>query len=136
VDLAPYLRAHAFVHVERPPLLWRVDTDEVPFLRVLGQMLAYGLRGGRELAELTLNVSNVVVEPDAGEERLEPGEYVAITVRHPLPPEREVTWTPEEPDAAPFAEWAEDLRSGRFVFGYTRVLADGGSLTVWLRRAP
>jgi hypothetical protein len=135
VDLAPYLRAHAYLQVERPPLLWHVDTDEVPFLRVLGQMLAYGLRGGRELGELVLNVNNVVVEPDPEGNWIEPGEYVALTVRHPVPPESESKWRPETDTAAPFDEWAEDLCAARFVLGYTRILAEGGSVTVWLRRA-
>jgi hypothetical protein len=47
-------------------------------------MIALGLGRGNELGDLTLNVSNVVVEPDEDDEEAEwipGGEYVAITVR-------------------------------------------------------
>ena len=70
--------------VERPPLLWSPDTEDEPFLRMLGEMIALGLGRGNELEDLTLNVSNVVVEPDEDDDEVEwipEGEYVAITVR-------------------------------------------------------
>jgi hypothetical protein len=38
IDLDALLNAHAFMRVERPPLLWEVDVDDEPFIRTLGEM--------------------------------------------------------------------------------------------------
>jgi hypothetical protein len=82
MKLGPILNAHAFMKVQRPPELWDVRTEDEPFIRLLGEMIAAGLSKGTPLGELTLNASNVVVEPDPGEESQSPpaGDYVAITV--------------------------------------------------------
>ena len=37
MDIEPYLEAHAFLRVERPPELWEVECSEQAFLGVLGQ---------------------------------------------------------------------------------------------------
>ena len=64
MDLDGPLRAQTAVKVERPPALWQADTEAEPFLALLGELIASGLGRGNELADLTLNVANVVVEPD------------------------------------------------------------------------
>lgn len=65
-ELEGILNAHAFLRVERPPVLWETDVDLEAFIRALGEMIAAGLvRNGQELSGITLNVSNVTVEPEA-----------------------------------------------------------------------
>jgi len=81
MDLDGPLRAQRALKVERPPTLWEADTETKPFLALLGELIALGLGRGNELAELTLNVANVVVEPDDEDGSIPEGEYVAITVR-------------------------------------------------------
>ena len=84
MDLEAHLRSHAFMKVERPPLMWSPDTEDEPFLLMLGEMIALGLGRGTELADLTLNISNVTVDPDAEDdegEAIPDGDYVAVTVR-------------------------------------------------------
>jgi hypothetical protein len=84
MDLDGPLRARASLKVERPPVLWEAETEVEPFLALLDQMIALGLGRGNELGDLTLNVSNVVVEPDQDDEEMgwiPGGEFVAITVR-------------------------------------------------------
>ncbi len=44
MDLGPLLNAHAYLRVERPPELWEADVDDVPLVRVLGEMIATALR--------------------------------------------------------------------------------------------
>ena len=89
------LRAHAFMKVERPPEIWDADAEDVRFVPLLGEMIAALLSRGAELRALTLNVSNVVVDPDAEDPEgatASPlaGEYVAVTVRGPA------GWLPKE----------------------------------------
>jgi hypothetical protein len=80
------LLAHGFMKTERPPEIWEAETKDLHFIPLLGEMIAAGICGGSPLEELTLNVSNVVVQPDTSEEagqgrRPPEGEYVAVTVR-------------------------------------------------------
>jgi hypothetical protein len=82
IDLDALLNAHAFMRVERPPLLWGVDVDDEPFIRMLGEMIVVGLLHHDVLAELTLNVSNVTVGDD-GPDGVAAGDYVAITIEAP-----------------------------------------------------
>jgi len=107
MDLDALLHAHAFMTVERPPLLWSPDTEDEPFLRMLGEMIALGLGRGNELEDLTLNVSNVVVEPDEDDEELEwipDGEHVAIAVRGAG------AWDDDTPSTRTRATWPARLR--------------------------
>jgi len=83
MQLGPVLTAHGFMRIERPPLLWDVDTEDLQFFPLLGEMIAAALGKGTPLAEITLAASNVAVEPspDGGEPTApHPGEYVAVTV--------------------------------------------------------
>jgi hypothetical protein len=134
IDLDALLNAHAFLRVERPPLLWEVDVLDEPFIRMLGEMIVMGLLHHDVLAELTLNASNVTVEFDPPE-GVAAGDYVAITVLGPGDWERDQAWTPASADLL----WGRDLdaaaRAASVSFAYLRRLGDDeGSITVWIPR--
>jgi hypothetical protein len=140
VELDGYLRAHAFMQVERPPELWEADTEDEPFLRMLGEMIVIGLGRGNELADLVLNASNVTVEPDdpadPGEpEWLAPGDYVAITVRGAGDWEADDVWRAGEgPTKGLLCNVGPAADEAGAVYAYTRNLGDEGSVTTLLRR--
>src|SRR5690349_21220231 len=76
------LNAHAFLRVERPPELWEADTEDTTLVPLLGEMLAASLSHETlDLADLTLNASNVVIDHDDGPAPR--GDYVALTVSGP-----------------------------------------------------
>ena len=135
IDLDAVLRAHAFLHVERPPELWEIDVDDEVFIRMLGELIVVGLLHHDVLADLTLNASNVTVAED-GPTGVAPGDHVAITIRGPGRWERDVTWTP----AATEPLWSEGadaaVRAASASFAYLRRLGDDeGSITVFIPRA-
>jgi hypothetical protein len=87
MKLDALLRAHGFMKVEWPPEIWEADTEDTRFVPLLGEMIAAALAGGGELAQLTLNASNLVVPVDDDDadrsERIDSppfGDFVAITV--------------------------------------------------------
>jgi len=86
------VRAHEFMHIERPPVLWEADTQDEVFIRLLGEMIAFALQRSPDVSSLTLNVANVVVDPEASSDRMPAGEYVAVTVRGPGMGTPELTW--------------------------------------------
>src|SRR5688500_20207958 len=96
MKLDALLVAHSFVRIERPPELWEAETDDERFLPLLSEMLAAPLSRGAVLSDLTLNVSNVVVQRDAEQEdkpQWPPaGEYVAVTVSEPANHGAERPW--------------------------------------------
>lgn len=137
-ELEALLNAHAFLKVERPPELWAPDADLEPFIRLLGEMIAAALvRNGQKLEEITLNVSNVTVEPPAAG-RIPEGDFVAITIRRQGDWSTETSWEPDDKAGGPLV--SADLRSAAFAagasYGYTRAPGEGeGSVTVFFRRA-
>lgn len=137
-ELEGVLNAHAFLQVERPPELWGMAVEVEAFLRVLGELIAAGLvRNGQELSELTLNVSNVVVEPSAAGSVPEV-EFVALTIRSRGDWSPEATWqpSPDIPRALVNLDLAAALTAADAACAYTRVLREGeGSVTVFFRRA-
>ena len=62
------VRAHEFMHIERPHVLWEADTQDEVFIRLLGEMIAFALQRSPNVSTLTLNVANVVVDPHAARE--------------------------------------------------------------------
>jgi hypothetical protein len=138
VRLDPILNAHPYLRVERPPVLWNAEADDEAFLRLLGEMISAGLvRNGGELEGITLNVSNLTVEPDVGDS-VPHGDHVSVTIRSRGDWSPEVTWRPDSAHATPLVN--HDLQAAAAavgaVFGYTRVLGEGeGSVTVFLPRA-
>ncbi len=136
MDLDGPLRAQSSLKVERPPLLWEADTELDPFLALLGELIAFGLGRGNELAELALNVSNVVVEPDEERGSVPEGEFVGITVRGAGSWDDDV-WRPgTEPTTTSLRELGRAAQAAGAVYAYERDLGPEGSVTVFLRRLP
>lgn len=127
-DFEGLLSAHAFLRVERPPELWTPAAELEPFVRMLGELISAALvRNGGELGEVTLNVSNVVVTPDAAG-AIPEGEHVAVTVSAAggWP---ETVWPDLVGD-----EIAGAAAAAGAVAGYSRDLGDSGSVTVFFTR--
>lgn len=131
------VRAHASVRTECPPDPWCPDVDDEPFFRLLGEMITAGLaRNGGKLAELTLNVSNVVVD-EASAWECPAGEYVAVTISGEGDWSPETTW-PKSHGTTPFVspDFEAALRTARPSWAYTRTLAsERGSVTVFFPSA-
>ena len=146
MDLEALLRAHVFMKVERPPQLWSPDTEDErwlsphlpgPFLRMLGEMIALGLGRGNELEDLTLNVSNVVVEPDEDDDEVEwipDGEYVAITVRGAGAWDDDTWRAGQGPTTGLLCNVGPAADGAGAVYAYTRDLVPEGSVTALLPR--
>jgi hypothetical protein len=131
------LTAHGFMRTERPPLMWEADTDDERFIPMLGEMIVVGLNAGNELAQLTLSISNVTVEEEdeVGEAPwLEPGDYVAVTVRGPGTWSDDVWRSGDGPTRGLLANVAPRADDAGAVYAYTRDLGGEGSLTVFLPR--
>jgi hypothetical protein len=132
------LRAHGFLRVERPPMLWDMHADDVLLIRVLGEMIAAALvRNGGDLGAVTLNVANVSTPVDP-ESTLPAGEFVALTIKGAGDWQPEMIWHPEMEVATVLM--SDDLTAAADVagaaFGYTRVLGNhSGSVTLFFRRA-
>jgi hypothetical protein len=135
MKLDAWLRAHAFLHVERPPLLWEIDVaDDRPFVRLLGELIALGLARGSPLPELVLAASNVTVEPGTLAE-VAAGDYVALSVRGRGSWGPEQTWSPAVADRFVSGDVDRAAREAGIAWGYTRVLgADEGAITVFFPR--
>jgi len=135
MDLDASLRVQS-LKVERPPTLWEADTELEPFLALLGELIALGLGRGNELAELTLNVSNVVLESDEEGGSIPEGEFVGITVRGAGSWDDDV-WRPgTEPTTTSLRELGRVAQAAGAVYVYERDLGPEGTVTVFLRRLP
>ena len=131
------LTAHGFMQTERPPVMWEADTDDERFIPMLGEMIAVGLRRGNELAQLTLAVSNVTVEEEDDAEEtpwLEPGDYVAVTVKGPGRWSDDVWRSSEGPTRGLLANVAPRADDAGAVYAYARDLGGEGAVTVFLPR--
>lgn len=138
MDLEAHLRSHAFMKVERPPLMWSPDTEDEPFLLMLGEMIALGLGRGTELADLTLNVSNVTVDPDEENdegESIPEGDYVAVTVRGAGVWEDDL-WRAGRGATTGLGNVGPAAEAAGAVYAYTRNLGSEGSVTALLPRLP
>jgi hypothetical protein len=135
IDLDALLNAHAFMRVERAPLLWTVDVLDEPFIRMLGELIVVGLLHHDVLAELTLNASNVSVEGEP-REGVPAGDYVAITIAGPGDWGADVAWTPASREVFWGADLDAAVRAASVSFAYVRQLPDAeGSITVWIPRS-
>jgi len=138
MQLEPILRAHAYMNVERPPELWEADTEDWRFLPLLGEIIAAALAGGARLEDLTLNASNVVVEPpeDDGDPMVPPpAEYVAITVLGPTDLGPDGTWHPAAPARPGLLFRLRDrLEAAGARFAYVRKIPPHGSCTLFFSR--
>jgi hypothetical protein len=134
VKLEALLRAHGFMKVERPPLLWDVDCEDRPFVHLLGEMIVLGLGRGTDLADLVLNVSNVTVEPEAAGE-VPAGDFVAVSVHGAGDWAPEGSWVPGEDGPGLLSDLTAVLSDAGCRYAYTRVLGAGeGSVTAFLPR--
>mgnify|MGYP003439530771 FL=1 len=137
MDLEAHLRSHAFMKVERPPLMWSPDTEDEPFLLMLGEMIALGLGRGTELADLTLNVSNVSVDPDEEDdegESIPQGDYVAVTVRGAGAREDDLWRAGQGETTGLLGNVGPAARVSGAVYVYSRNLGSEGSVTALLPR--
>ena len=116
-------------------MLWVPDAELDAFTRMLGELISAGLvRNGGELAELTLNVSNVSVEAEQSGS-LPEGEFVAVTIRGSGSWDPETTWSSGAPATGALEPAKAAAESAGAVYLYSRVLGDGeGSLTVLVPR--
>ncbi|MGH7503571.1 MAG: hypothetical protein ACREL7_17730 [Longimicrobiales bacterium] len=124
--------------VERPPELWEADTEDSRFLPLLGEIIAAALSSGTPLGELTLNASNIVVEPPEDDEEVvvpQPGEYVALTVRGPTDLGPDDTWHPSAPhQPGMLYRLRHRLETAGARFAYVRRIPPEGSVTVFFSR--
>jgi hypothetical protein len=137
MELGALLRAHGFMRTEAPPELWEADTQDEPFLTMLGEMIVIGLGRGNDLAELVLNVSNVTVEPDEDPEDhrwADPGEYVAITVSGGGNWEDDVWRAGQGPTRGLLVHVGPAADQAGAVVAYTRNLGGEGSVTALVPR--
>jgi hypothetical protein len=138
MKLDAILNAHAFMKVERPPQLWDIRTEDEPFIRLLGEMIAAGLSKGAPLAELTLNASNVVVEekPDENSQLPPAGDYVAITVSGDSEFGPDDTWRPQPAPSGQglLTRLHRELTVAEARYAYIRRAPSQGSLTVFYAR--
>jgi hypothetical protein len=135
MDLTNILLDFEFLRLERPPLLWGADTDEVACRRLLDQLIALGWPGHDEPSGLSLNLSNVTVPEDSADERLATGNYVAVTLRGPGEWGPETVWWPGATlvgGVLPKLEESLGQASGRFA--YTRNLGSDRAVTVFFSR--
>ena len=129
-ELESLLRAHGFLTVERPPVLWSLHTTGLEsFVRALGESIAAALvRNGNDLAAVTLGVSNIV--DDEGR------EFVGVTLSGAGAWAPEATWRAGSDVILAGADLTAALSAAGAVFGYVRDLGDGtGSVTAWYPRA-
>jgi hypothetical protein len=129
------VRAHEFMHTERPEVLWEADTQDEVFIRLLGEMIAFALQRSSDVSTLTLNVANVVIHPEAARPGLVLGDYLAVTVRGPGAGTPELVWVPNAPlTFGPFGDLDHAALKSQAVWVYSRNLGDMGSITAFFRR--
>ena len=119
--------------------MWSPDTEDEPFLLMLGEMIALGLGRGTELADLTLNVSNVSVDPDEEDdegESLPQGDYVAVTVRGAGVWEDDLWRARQGATPGLLGNVGPAAEAAGAVYAYTRNLGSEGSVTALLPRLP
>jgi hypothetical protein len=137
MDLDGPLRAQTSLKVERPPTLWEAETEVEPFLALLGEMIALGLGRGNELGDLTLNVSNVVVEAgedDEGAKWIPDGEYIAVTVRGAGGWSDDTWRAGQGPSTGLLRDVGPAAHAAGAVYAYARDLAAESSVTALLPR--
>jgi hypothetical protein len=128
-------RAHEFMHIERPPVLWEADTQDEMFIRLLGELIAFALQRSPDVSTLTLNVANIVIETEASGDWMPTGEYVAVTVRGPGSSTPELVWQPNASlTFGPFGDLDKAASKARAVWIYSRNLGEEGSITAFFDR--
>jgi hypothetical protein len=106
---------------------------------MLGEMIALGLGRGTELADLTLNVSNVTVDPDEEDdegESIPQGDYVAVTVRGAGVWEDDLWRAGQGATTGLLGNVGPAAVAAGAIYVYSRNLGDEGSVTAFLPRLP
>lgn len=141
MDLGPLLNAHAYLVVERPPVLWSADVDDVALVKVLGEMIVAALLRGTELGDVILRASNVTVSAAPGHDvegprPPAPGDYVALSILGVGNWNPEIHWRPGQAETPVLVTPGLDTaaRSAEIPYAYTRSNDYGGSVTVFLPR--
>jgi len=139
MKLDALLRAHGFMNVERPPLLWEADTEDTRVVPLLGEMIAAALAGGGVLSALTLNASNVSVDladdPDDAGSGPPQGEFVAITISGATDLGPDGSWNPGRSSSVALLNRLTDrLAVAGARYAYVRRMPPTGSITVFLAR--
>ena len=125
------------LRIERPPLILDAESDEAQVALLLNAMIAGVQAAGALRGEMTLNVSNVVVDAPAGDEEMEvpkPGEYVALTVLSPADLGPDLAWHPGQEAHGLLAGMHNEIRNAGVSFAYVRRLHTHGSVTIFLSR--
>jgi len=140
MKLDALLRAHGFMNVERPPLLWEADTEDTRVVPLLGEMIAAALAGGGVLSALTLNASNVSVDladdPDDAGSGPPQGEFVAITISGATDLGPDGSWNPGRSSSVALLNRLTDrLAVAGARYAYVRRVPPTGSITVFLARS-
>ena len=139
MDLGPLLNAHAYLRVERPPVLWAADIDDVALVKALGEMIVAARLRGNELGDVVLRANNVTVSPYPDDEPMTApatGDYVALSILGAGDWSPEVLWRPGERETPILLTEGLDTaaRAAGIPYAYTRVDGSGGSVTVFLPR--
>lgn len=131
------LPRYSHLRIERPPLLWESTTTDERVIDLLDTLVAAVRNAGAPLDTVTLNVSNVVVEPPDDGDEMEvpkPGEYVALTVFSPTDLGPDAIWHGDGGSGLLMSLDAE-LRNARVQYAYIRCLRHHGSVTAFLHRS-
>ena len=134
MELGPYLNAHAFLRVERPPELWEADADDEPVLRMVGEMIAAALARGAELSAIVLRANNVTVESEEDDRPPAVGDYVVLSVLAEGDWLPECVWAPARGATLVNADLDAAARGAGVRYAYTRQESHIGSVTVFLPR--
>ena len=134
MELGPYLNAHAFLRVERPPERWEADADDEPVLRMVGEMIAAALARGAELSAIVLRANNVTVESEEDDRPPAVGDYVVLSVLAEGDWMPESVWAPARGAALVNADLDAAARGAGVRYAYTRQESQIGSVTVFLPR--
>jgi hypothetical protein len=130
-------REFACLTIECPPVLWEAEAGHDRVAPLLRDMIAAFRSRGAAAGDLTLNLSNVVVEPyDDGDERVgpEPGSYVALTVAARADIGPDDRWSANAPaSSAVLIALRDRFEAAGARFAYVRFMPPAGSLTVFVR---
>jgi hypothetical protein len=105
-------------------LLWEIEAEDIRLIPVLGEMIAVGLGRGNALRALTLNASNVTVQPDTDHPDHLPraGDYVALTIKGLGDWRPEWLWPPGSGSAHTiYSDVEQRLRESGAVYAYARL---------------
>ena len=135
VRLDALLNAHAYLRIERPPVLWEADIADTMLIPLLGEALVQLLVGGASLHEITLSAANVSVTEEA-RGSLAPGDYVSLTVSGLADLGGDARWPDDPRFGGLSADLVDRLVASGVVHAYARQIGATGSITLFIPRLP